>query len=90
MAGIGGTRRKTRLIGRERPMDMHETARIIASHSGPPFPSSMSPGGRTEETPLSEGLLFERRVFHSLFIRPDQFEGMAAFLQKRTPESGRD
>ncbi|PWV71517.1 enoyl-CoA hydratase/isomerase-like protein, partial [Nocardia neocaledoniensis] len=35
------------------------------------------------ETTLSEGLLFERRVFHSLFATDDQKEGMAAFIEKR-------
>ena len=38
---------------------------------------------RSYELPLSEGLLFERRVFHSMFATEDQKEGMAAFLEKR-------
>lgn len=38
---------------------------------------------RSYETTLSEGLLFERRVFHSMFATEDQKEGMAAFLEKR-------
>jgi enoyl-CoA hydratase len=38
---------------------------------------------RSYEVPLSEGLLFERRVFHSLFATDDQKEGMAAFAEKR-------
>ena len=37
------------------------------------------------ETPLSEGVLFERRLFHSQFALEDQKEGMAAFLEKRKP-----
>ncbi|MCS7100421.1 MAG: enoyl-CoA hydratase [Burkholderiaceae bacterium] len=40
---------------------------------------------RAYEAPLSEGLLFERRLFHSLFATEDQKEGMAAFLEKRPP-----
>ena len=45
---------------------------------------------RAEETPLAEGLRFERRLFHALFATEDQTEGMAAFLAKRAPEfSGR-
>lgn len=40
---------------------------------------------RAYETPLSEGLLFERRLFHALFGTEDQREGMAAFLEKREP-----
>ncbi|MFC0313344.1 enoyl-CoA hydratase-related protein [Gordonia phosphorivorans] len=38
---------------------------------------------RADQTPLSEGLLFERRWFHSLFAFADQTEGMSAFLDKR-------
>ncbi|MFV0244264.1 MAG: enoyl-CoA hydratase [Qingshengfaniella sp.] len=41
---------------------------------------------RSFETPLSEGLLFERRLFHMLFATADQKEGMAAFLEKRDPQ----
>lgn len=41
---------------------------------------------RSYETTLHEGLLFERRLFHSLFATEDQKEGMAAFLEKRTPQ----
>jgi enoyl-CoA hydratase len=41
---------------------------------------------RSYETTLTEGLLFERRLFHSLFATEDQKEGMAAFLEKRTPQ----
>lgn len=38
---------------------------------------------RSFEVPLSEGLLIERRLFHSLFATEDQNEGMEAFLEKR-------
>lgn len=38
-----------------------------------------------EEMTLSEGLRFERRMFHALFATKDQKEGMAAFLEKRKP-----
>jgi enoyl-CoA hydratase len=40
---------------------------------------------RAWESPLTEGLLFERRAFHALFGTPDQREGMSAFLEKRPP-----
>jgi enoyl-CoA hydratase len=40
---------------------------------------------RAYETALSEGVLFERRLFHSQFALEDQKEGMAAFLEKRKP-----
>jgi enoyl-CoA hydratase/carnithine racemase len=38
---------------------------------------------RAFETPLSEGVRFERRIFHGLFGTEDQKEGMAAFSEKR-------
>ena len=38
---------------------------------------------RAYETTLAEGILFERRAFHSMFSTNDQKEGMAAFLEKR-------
>ena len=41
---------------------------------------------RADEISLAEGLLFERRAFHSLFATKDQKEGMAAFTQKRSPD----
>ena len=41
---------------------------------------------RAMETTLAEGLLFERRLFQSLFATEDQKEGMAAFIAKRPPQ----
>jgi enoyl-CoA hydratase len=40
---------------------------------------------RAFETPLSDGIQFERRMFHALFGTADQQEGMDAFLAKRAP-----
>lgn len=40
---------------------------------------------RAFEAPLAEGMLFERRMFHSLFGTEDQKEGMRAFVEKRKP-----
>ena len=40
---------------------------------------------RAYESTLSEGVRFERRVFHSTFATEDQKEGMAAFVEKRKP-----
>jgi enoyl-CoA hydratase len=40
---------------------------------------------RAYETTLSEGIRFERRVFHAMFATADQKEGMAAFVEKRKP-----
>ena len=40
---------------------------------------------RAFESSLTEGLLYERRLFHSAFATDDQTEGMAAFTEKRAP-----
>jgi enoyl-CoA hydratase len=40
---------------------------------------------RAFESTLAEGLLYERRLFHSAFATDDQSEGMAAFIDKRAP-----
>lgn len=38
------------------------------------------------ETPLQEGLYFERKNFYMLFATEDQKEGMNAFIEKRNPD----
>jgi enoyl-CoA hydratase/carnithine racemase len=40
---------------------------------------------RAYESSLTEGVLFERRIFHALFATEDQKEGMRAFVEKRKP-----
>ena len=57
----------------------------IASFSLPSVLMAKEAVNRAYEAPLSEGLLFERRLFHSLFATDDQKEGMAAFVEKRAP-----
>ena len=117
VAGLGGTQRLTRAIGKAKAMDMNLTGRFMdaaeAERSG--LVSRVVPANklldeamgaarkiaeksmitvmvvkesvnRSFETTLREGLLFERRVFHSLFASEDQKEGMAAFMAKRTPQ----
>ncbi len=114
MAGLGGSQRLTRFIGKAKAMDMNLTGRFMdadeAERSG--LVSRVVPVkklneeartaagkiaeksmisvmavkeavNRSYESTLAEGLLFERRVFHSLFATEDQSEGMAAFKEKR-------
>jgi enoyl-CoA hydratase len=114
VAGMGGTQRLTRFIGKSKAMDMHLTGRFMdaqeAERSG--LVSRVVPAkklmeeamaaatkiaeksaltvmavkeavNRSYETTLHEGLLYERRLFHSMFATEDQKEGMAAFLEKR-------
>ncbi|MBL0338087.1 MAG: enoyl-CoA hydratase [Rhodospirillaceae bacterium] len=58
-------------------------AEKIASMSLPVAMMVKESINRSYETTLSEGLLFERRVFHATFSLQDQKEGMAAFVEKR-------
>lgn len=60
-----------------------EAATQIAGYSKPAVSLARDAINRAEESSLAEGVLFERRVFHSLFATEDQKEGMAAFLEKR-------
>jgi enoyl-CoA hydratase len=60
-------------------------ATVIAAYSLPAVLMAKEAVNRAYEAPLSEGLLFERRLFHSLFATVDQKEGMAAFVEKRAP-----
>lgn len=60
-------------------------ATTIAQYSLPSVLMAKEAVNRAYEMPLSEGMLFERRLFHSLFATRDQKEGMAAFLEKRPP-----
>ena len=60
-------------------------AEIIAAMSLPTVMMIKESVNRAYETTLSEGLRFERRLFHSTFATEDQKEGMQAFLEKRQP-----
>jgi enoyl-CoA hydratase len=60
-------------------------AGTIAQYSLPAVMMAKEAVSRAYELPLAEGMLFERRLFHSLFATDDQKEGMAAFVEKRSP-----
>jgi len=60
-----------------------KVAETIASMSLPALMIAKESVNRAFETTLTEGMRFERRVFHSLFATADQKEGMAAFVAKR-------
>jgi enoyl-CoA hydratase len=61
-------------------------AETIAGFSLPVVMMIKESVNRAYESGLSEGLLFERRVFHSAFALEDQKEGMAAFVEKRAAD----
>ncbi len=68
---------------------MDETMKLAASIASLSLPSVLAAKeavNRAFETSLSEGLRFERRIFHGLFATEDQKEGMTAFIAKRSPE----
>jgi len=58
----------------------------IAEFSLPSVMMAKEAVNRAFESPLAEGMLFERRLFHALFATEDQKEGMAAFVEKRKPK----
>src|SRR5467141_3422581 len=60
-----------------------KVAETIAAMSLPAVLAAKEAVNRAFETSLSEGVRFERRIFHSLFATHDQKEGMAAFVAKR-------
>lgn len=63
-----------------------DAATVIAAMSLPAVMMAKEAVNRAYEAPLNDGLLFERRMFHSLFGTHDQKEGMTAFMEKRKPE----
>ena len=60
-------------------------ANKIASLSKPSVAMAKEAINRSFESSLSEGILFERRLFYSTFALEDQKEGMSAFIEKRPP-----
>lgn len=76
----------SRIVAADRLLeDAIETATVIAAMSLPAAMMAKESVNRAFESSLSEGVLFERRVFHSCFAMDDQKEGMAAFVEKRKP-----
>ena len=60
-------------------------AELICALSGPSVMMAKESVNRAFESGLSDGVSFERRLFHSLFATADQKEGMDAFVNKRKP-----
>ncbi len=66
--------------------DALKTADTIAAMSLPITMMTKESVNRSYETTLTEGIRFERRVFHAMFSINDQKEGMTAFVEKRKPK----
>jgi enoyl-CoA hydratase len=76
----------SRVVAPDRLLDEAlAAAAAINAMSGPSVALAKECVNRAFEGGLSEGVGFERRVFHSLFATEDQKEGMDAFLNKRKP-----
>ena len=76
----------SRVVPLEKLMDeAMSVAQKIAGYSMPVVMMIKESINRAYESTLSEGVLFERRLFHSQFALEDQKEGMKAFLEKRKP-----
>jgi enoyl-CoA hydratase len=60
-------------------------AAAICALSAPSLMMAKESVNRAYEGTLSDGVMFERRLFHSLFGTEDQKEGMDAFVKKRKP-----
>jgi len=78
------------LVSRVVPVDklMEEALAVAQKVAGYSLPVAMmikESINRAYESSLAEGVLFERRLFHSQFALADQKEGMAAFVEKRKP-----
>jgi enoyl-CoA hydratase len=78
------------LVSRVVPLErlMQEAMAVAEKIAGYSLPVAMmikESINRAYETPLTEGVRTERRVFHSQFALEDQKEGMAAFVEKRKP-----
>ena len=77
----------SRVVPKESLLDEAlKAADTIAAKSLPVAMMAKEAVNRAYEVTLSEGIQFVRRVFHSLFATEDQSEGMAAFVDKRSPQ----
>ncbi|WP_193047764.1 enoyl-CoA hydratase [Mycolicibacterium baixiangningiae] len=74
----------SRVVPADRLLDeANEVAAAIAGMSRNASRMAKEAVNRAFESTLTEGLLYERRLFHSAFATEDQKEGMAAFSEKR-------
>ena len=76
------------LVSRIVPLDKLQeealgAALVISDFSRIAVMAAKESVNRAFESGLSDGVMFERRLFHALFATADQKEGMDAFVNKR-------
>ena len=76
----------SRVVALDKLMDEALSAALcICDYSQMAVMSAKESINRAFESSLSDGVMFERRMFHALFATEDQKEGMDAFVNKRKP-----
>ena len=65
--------------------EVQAAADAICCQSLPSLMAAKECINRAFESPLAEGIAYERRMFHAMFATDDQKEGMDAFVNKRKP-----
>ncbi|WP_016832895.1 enoyl-CoA hydratase-related protein, partial [Herbaspirillum lusitanum] len=76
----------SRVVAADKLMDEALAAAIVITEMSQPVAAMVKDSvNRAYETTLAEGIKYERALFYSCFATEDQTEGMAAFLEKRTP-----
>jgi enoyl-CoA hydratase len=77
----------SRVVPADKLMDEAlSAAETIATMSLPIVMMIKESINRAYESTLTEGVQYERRLFHSAFATEDQKEGMRAFIEKRPPQ----
>ena len=76
----------SRVVPADKLMDEALAAAIVITEMSQPVAAMVKDSvNRAYETTLTEGVRYERALFYSCFAMEDQTEGMAAFLEKRSP-----
>jgi len=86
-----GEAERSGLVSRVETLDSYldvtlEAAAKIAAYSRPVVSKARQAVDLALETPLTQGIKSERQMFKATFALEDQKEGMAAFVEKRSPD----